>query len=401
MTDFSSLSQSNLMPQEEKLEVKRQSKELFIGIPKEKDLQENRIAIVPEAVQLLVSHGHRVLVESGAGENSNFSDNDYSEAGAKIVHDAKSVYEADLIVKVEPPTDDELDLMKEKQTLISALQIYTQNQSYIQKLLSKNVKALAYEFIQDEARMIPLIRSMSEIAGNSSVLIASEYLNNVNNGKGLLLGGVTGVTPTELVIIGAGTVAEFAARTAMGLGASVKIFDNSLSRLRRIQNDLSTRVYTSIIEPKVLSKALQRADVVIGALRSNDERTPCVVTEEMVSKMKKGSVIVDVSIDQGGCFETSELTSHEKPVFEKYDVVHYCVPNIPSRVSRTASYAISNILTPILVRVGDEGGFESLLRKDVGLRQGVYVCRGMLSNKMVGEWFGLPFQEIELIMASI
>ena len=401
MTDFSSLSQSNLMPQEEKLEVKRQSKELFIGIPKEKDLQENRIAIVPEAVQLLVSHGHRVLVESGAGENSNFSDNDYSEAGAKIVHDAKSVYEADLIVKVEPPTDDELDLMKEKQTLISALQIYTQNQSYIQKLLSKNVKALAYEFIQDEARMIPLIRSMSEIAGNSSVLIASEYLNNVNNGKGLLLGGVTGVTPTELVIIGAGTVAEFAARTAMGLGASVKIFDNSLSRLRRIQNDLSTRVYTSIIEPKVLSKALQRADVVIGALRSNDERTPCVVTEEMVSKMKKGSVIVDVSIDQGGCFETSELTSHEKPVFEKYDVVHYCVPNIPSRVSRTASYAISNILTPILIRVGDEGGFESLLRKDVGLRQGVYVCRGMLSNKMVGEWFGLPFQEIDLIMASI
>ena len=401
MTDFSSLSQSNLMPQEEKLEVKRQSKELFIGIPKEKDLQENRIAIVPEAVQLLVSHGHRVLVESGAGENSNFSDNDYSEAGAKIVHDAKSVYEADLIVKVEPPTDDELDLMKEKQTLISALQIYTQNQSYIQKLLSKNVKALAYEFIQDEARMIPLIRSMSEIAGNSSVLIASEYLNNVNNGKGLLLGGVTGVTPTELVIIGAGTVAEFAARTAMGLGASVKIFDNSLSRLRRIQNDLSTRVYTSIIEPKVLSKALQRADVVIGALRSNDERTPCVVTEEMVSKMKKGSVIVDVSIDQGGCFETSELTSHEKPVFEKYDVVHYCVPNIPSRVSRTASYAISNILTPILIRVGDEGGFEFLLRKDVGLRQGVYVCRGMLSNKMVGEWFGLPFQEIDLIMASI
>lgn len=401
MTDFSSLSQSNLMPQEEKLEVKRQSKELFIGIPKEKDLQENRIAIVPEAVQLLVSHGHRVLVESGAGENSNFSDNDYSEAGAKIVHDAKSVYEADLIVKVEPPTDDELDLMKEKQTLISALQIYTQNQSYIQKLLSKNVKALAYEFIQDEARMIPLIRSMSEIAGNSSVLIASEYLNNVNNGKGLLLGGVTGVTPTELVIIGAGTVAEFAARTAMGLGASVKIFDNSLSRLRRIQNDLSTRVYTSIIEPKVLSKALQRADVVIGALRSNDERTPCVVTEEMVSKMKKGSVIVDVSIDQGGCFETSELTSHEKPIFEKYDVVHYCVPNIPSRVSRTASYAISNILTPILIRVGDEGGFEPLLRKDVGLRQGVYVCRGMLSNKMVGEWFGLPFQEIDLIMASI
>ena len=401
MTDFSSLSKSNLMPQEEKLEVKRQSKELFIGIPKEKDLQENRIAIVPEAVQLLVSHGHKVLVESGAGENSNFSDNDYSESGAKIVYDAKSVYKADLIVKVEPPTDNELDLMKEKQTLISALQIYTQDQSYIQKLLSKKVKALAYEFIQDEARMIPLIRSMSELAGNSSVLIASEYLNNVNNGKGLLLGGITGVTPTELVIIGAGTVAEFAARTAMGLGASVKIFDNSLSRLRRIQNDLNTRVYTSIIEPKVLSKALQRADVVIGALRSNDERTPCVVTEEMVSKMKKGSVIVDVSIDQGGCFETSELTSHEKPVFEKYDVVHYCVPNIPSRVSRTASYAISNILTPILIRVGDEGGFESLLRKDVGLRQGVYVCRGMLSNKMVGEWFGLPFQEIDLIMASI
>ena len=401
MTNISSIGSGDLLPQEEKLEVKKQSKTLFIGVPKEITLQESRIPIVPDAVQLLVSHGHEVLIESMAGEGANFQDTKFSEAGAKIVYDTKEIYQADIILKVEPPTLDEIEMMKGRQTLISALQITTRSKDFIKKLAQKKITCLAYEFIQDCSGLMPLIRSMSEIAGNASVLIASECMSNVNNGKGLLFGGIAGVTPTEVVIIGAGTVGEFAARSAMGLGASVKVFDNSLSKLRRLQNDLNLRVYTSIIQPKVLSKALRRADVVIGALRSNDKRTPCVVSEQMVSKMKEGSVIIDVSIDQGGCFETSELTNHAQPIFRKHGVVHYCVPNIPSRVARTASFSLSNLLTPIILNAGDHGGIEEIINYDSGLRQGVYICHGILTNKMVGEWFDLDYKEIDLIIASI
>ena len=401
MTNISYFGSGNLIPQEEKLELKKQAKSLFIGVPKEITFQESRIAIVPDAVQLLVSHGHEVIIESKAGEGANFSDSEFSEAGAKIVYDTKEIYQADVILKVEPPTIEEIKLMKGRQTLISALQITTRSKKFIEKLAQKKINCLAYEFIQDDSGMMPLIRSMSEIAGNTSILIASEYLSNVNLGKGLLLGGIAGVTPTEVVIIGAGTVGEFAARSAMGLGASVKVFDNSLSKLRRLQNDLNTRVFTSIIQPKVLQKALRRADVVIGALRSNDKRTPCVVSEQMVSQMKDGSVIIDVSIDQGGCFETSQLTNHSKPIFNKFGVVHYCVPNIPSRVARTASYSLSNLLTPIILKAGDFGGLDNVIVGDVGLRKGVYICHGMLTNKMVAEWFNLNYKEIDLLIASI
>lgn len=401
MTNISSFGSGDLIPQEEKLELKKQAKSLFIGVPKEITFQESRIAIVPDAVQLLVSHGHEVIIESKSGEGANFPDSEFSEAGAKIVYDTKEIYQADVILKVEPPTIEEIEMMKGRQTLISALQITTRSKKFIEKLAQKKINCLAYEFIQDDSGMMPLIRSMSEIAGNTSILIASECLSNANLGKGLMLGGIAGVTPTEVVIIGAGTVGEFAARSAMGLGASVKVFDNSLSKLRRLQNDLNTRVFTSIIQPKVLQKALRRADVVIGALRSNDKRTPCVVSEQMVSQMKDGSVIIDVSIDQGGCFETSQLTNHAKPTFNKYGVVHYCVPNIPSRVARTASYSLSNLLTPIILKAGDFGGLDNVIVSDVGLRQGVYICHGMLTNKMVAEWFNLDYKEIDLIIASI
>ena len=401
MTNLSPLENTDLLPKEETLELKSDKLNLFIGLPKENTFQENRIAIVPEAVQLLVNHGHRVLVESGYGDNANFSDHEFSEAGAEIVRDTKKVYQADIIMKVEPPTLKEVDMMKGRQTLISALQITTQNKEYIDKLLSKKITALAFEYIQDESGVIPLIRSMSEIAGNTSLLIASEYLSNVNNGKGLMLGGISGVAPTEVVVVGAGTVGECATRAAIGLGASVKVFDNALSKLRRLQNDINFRIFTSIIQPKVLSKALMRADVVIGALRSNDKRTPCVISEEMVQNMKNGSVIIDVSIDQGGCVETSELTNHSNPIFTKHGVIHYCVPNIASRVSRTASFALSNILTPILLEISDQGGLEAILKRDVGLRHGVYMYHGILSNRMVGDWFGLSFKEIDLLIASL
>ena len=389
-----------LMPQEEMLEVQRKKGSLYIGVPKETYFQENRICLVPEAVALLVSNGHQVIIETNAGKAANFEDKDYSEAGAKIAYSSKEVYEADIILKVAPPSDEEIEMLQRKQTLFSALQMTVQSDNYVKQLMNKKVTAIAYDYIKDEDGIFPIIRSMSEIAGNTSILIAAEYLSNINNGNGTMFGGITGTSPTEVVIIGAGTVGEFATRAALGLGAMVKIFDNSVYRLRRLQSDLATRVFTSVLQPKVLAKALKTADVVIGAIRAPNGRTPCVVTEEMVSEMKYGSVMIDISIDQGGCFETSRVTNHTNPVYRTHGVIHYCVPNIPSRVSRTASYALSNVLTPILVNMGDEGGVESLLRSNSGVRHGVYIYNGILTNQFLGETFKLPYKDIDLIMAA-
>lgn len=385
------------MPQEEVLEVQKSNQQLQIGIPKETCLQEKRVALTPDAVELLVENGHELIVETGAGESAHYSDADYSEAGAKIVYSAKEAFEADMILKIEPPSLVEIDLMKYNQTLISALQLKTQQKEYFQKMMKKGVTALSFEDMQDDEGIVPVVRSMSEIAGSTSILIASEYLSNANNGKGFMLGGVSGVPPTEVVIIGAGTVGTFAARTALGLGASVKVFDKSLTKLRRLQSMLNNMpIYTCVIQPKILEKALMRCDVAIGAIRSNNGRTPCVVTEDMVRSMKAGSVIVDVSIDQGGCVESSELTSHDEPVFRKFDVIHYCVPNIASRVSRTASFSISNILAPVLLNIGEKGGIDDLLFLNKNVRQGLYLYKGSLTNKSIGEWFDLPYTESDL-----
>ena len=398
---LAALTKGVLMPQEEMLEIARKKGKLFIGIPRETSFQENRVALVPDAIGLLVNNGHRVVVETNAGKMSNFKDNDYSEAGAEIVYTTKEVYEADIILKIAPPSLADIEYMKPRQTLISALQLTVQPENYVKKLMAKKVTAIAFDWIQDEEGTFPAIRAMSEIAGNASILIAAEYLSNANNGQGMMLGGISGISPTEVVILGSGTVGEFATRAALGLGASVKVFDNSVHKLRRLQSILSTRVFTSIIHPKVLAKNLKTADVVIGALRATQGRTPCVVTEDMVSEMKAGSVIVDVSIDQGGCFETSKVTTHTNPVYKKHDVIHYCVPNIASRVSRTASYAFSTLFTPIMLNVGEEGGVERMLKHDKGTRNGVYIYNGILTNRYLGEIFELPWKNIELLMASV
>jgi alanine dehydrogenase len=387
-----------LMPQPEMLELSTKKKSLFIGIPNESAFQEHRIPLVPGAVNLLVSNGHKVYIETNAGLSSSFSDKEYSDSGAKICYDVKEVYQADIILKVEPPSLDELDYFKHNQCLISALQLKTQTADYFKKLMEKKVTAVAFDYIQDETGMFPIVRSMSEIAGTSSILIAAELLSTSAGGKGLLMGGIAGVSPIQIVIIGAGTVAEYAARSAMALGASVKVFDNSIARLRRIQNNLNSRVATSILQPKVLEKALRRADVAIGALGTTAVRTPCVISDEMVQLMKPKSVIVDVSIDKGGCFETSEITNHEKPTFVKHDVIHYCVPNIASRSSKTASYSLSNVLAPMLLEVGDGGGVQGMLLRSQNIRCGVYVYNGVITNKGIGSWFKLPFKEIRLIL---
>jgi len=397
---MSSLTSSMLLPQEQMLAVSKKQQQLFIGIPKETSFQENRIPLIPDAVAQLVNNGHEIYVEAGAGAASNFQDSDYSEAGAKICYSPEEVYKADIVLKIAPPSEDELKLIQPRQTLISIVQMHTQNDQFIRQLSGKKVTAVGFEYMHDETGAYPIIQAMSEIVGSASILIAGEYLSNAFNGKGELLGGVAGIPPTQVVIIGAGTVGEFAARAALGLGSDVKVFDNSIARLLRIQSRLGQRLFTSMISPGLLLKELRTADVALGALRSSEGRTPVVVTEEMVSEMRVGSVIIDVSIDQGGCFETSEVTNHSQPVFKKYGVVHYCVPNIASRVSRTASTALSNIFTPILIAAGEEGGFDEMLWKDKSVRKGVYMYRGSITNRFVAEACKLPYKDLDLLMAA-
>lgn len=380
------------------MEVRKDSSRLQIGIPRETSLQEKRVALTPDAVHLLTENGHEVIIETEAGASANYSDRDYSEAGGKIVYSPKEVFEAQMILKIEPPSEEEIGLMKHRQVLISALQMKTRKRSYFKALMDKKITALSFENMEDEDGIVPVVRSMSEIAGNTSILIAAEYLSNANNGKGFMLGGVSGVPPTEVVIIGAGTVGTFAARTALGLGANVKVFDRSLTRLRRLQSMLHNMpIYTCVIQPKILEKALMRCDVAIGAVRAENGRTPCIVTEDMVQKMKSGSVIVDVSIDQGGCFESSELTNHDDPIIIKNEIIHYGVPNIASRVSRTASFSLSNIMAPVLISMGEMGGLEEMLHRNPGVRSGLYLASGKLTSRSIGDWFDLPYTEGDLL----
>ena len=395
------IEQGGLLPKEEMLEVFQKKESLNIGIPKEVSFQERRVALVPEAVSLLVSNGHRVKVETGCGEGANFSDNDYSEAGAEVCYDRKEIYSCNLIFKVAPPSELEVDMMTGNQTFISALQISIQPKEVLQKLMKKKITAVAWDYIRDETGVFSVVRTLGEIAGTTSIQVAGELLSCFASGKGMILGGIAGVQPTEVVIIGAGTVGESATRSALGLGASVKVFDNSLAKLRRLQNDIGSKVFTSILQPKVLAKAIRRADVVIGAIRSPFGKTPCIVSETMVESMKTGSVIVDVSIDQGGCFETSQVTNHIEPLYIKHEVIHYCVPNIASRVSRTASFALSNIFSPLLLEIGENGGTTELICRNPGFRNGVYIYKGVLTNEVLGKVFDLKYKNIELLIPRI
>jgi len=385
---------------EETLDVKPHGTELLIGIPKECSFSENRIALTPEAVGVMVANGHRVIVETKAGEGSSYSDIDYSEAGAKIAYDKKEVFECDVLVKSAPVSETECELLKPNQFIISPIHLAVMKKEILQKMMDKKITALSFENLKDDSGHNPIVRSMSEIAGSAVMLIAGQYLSNANNGKGVLVGGISGIPPTKVIIIGAGIVGEYAARTALAMGASVKIFDNSIYRLKRLQNNIGGRLWTSVIEPKILAKQLKTCDVAVGALSSTGGRTPIVVSEEMVSNMRPGTVIVDVSIDRGGCFETSEVTTHEKPVFKKYDVIHYCVPNIPSGFARTASQAISNVLMPLLLETADDGGIDNVVWYKINIRSGIYLFKGSLTNFHLSERFDLKFTDLNLLIAS-
>lgn len=391
--------EASLLPQEELLQVLASQDDLTIGIPKERSLQEKRVALVPEAVALLVAHGHEVLIESQAGEESGFSDIDYSESGARIIHNRKQVFEAGLILKVEPPSLDEVNLMERRATLVSALQLSVQSKDVLAKLSEKKITAIAWDLIRNKNGLYPLVRAMGEIAGNVCVLIAGNLLSG-DKSRAAMLGGISGVRPSEIVILGAGTVGEFAARAAIGLGAQVKIFDNRPHRLVRIQQSLGQRVWTSTLQPSVLNEALKTADVAIGAMRGDGSRSPMIVSEAMVSSMKEGAVIIDVCIDRGGCFETSHITSHENPTYVDQGVIHYCVPNIASSVSGTASQALSNIIAPFILSIASDGGVDLAIRSANVVKSGVYLYKGIITNSDIAEERGLPFKDLDLLLAT-
>jgi alanine dehydrogenase len=386
--------------QEEVLDIKFRSKPLMIGIPKEIAFQENRIGLIPEAVSVLVANGHEVLMEHNSGEGSRYSDMDYSEAGAKIVFDKEEVYKCPILVKTAPPVEADILFLQMNQTIISPLHLTALEKGLMEKLMAKKITALAIENIKDENQNYPILRSMGEITGSAVMLIAGQYLSNFNQGKGVLLGGISGVPPTKVVIIGADIIGEFATRNALALGASVKVFDNNVSRLQRLQNNLGQRVWTSVLEPKILAQQLKTCEVAIGALRNDFSHAPIVVTEDMVSAMRPGSIIIDVAIDRGGCFETSELTNHENPIRIKHGVLHYGVPNIPSGFARTASQAISNVLMPLLVQIGDLGGLSEIIWHQIHLREGIYLYKGALTDFYISEKFNLKYTDLNLLIAS-
>lgn len=390
-----------LLPQEQMVEVTKDQKGFSIGVPTELEFEENRIALIPDAALLLVNNGHEVIVQHEAGKSSKFSDREFTEAGASIAYSNEELYKkSNVIIKVQPPTLEEIELIQPGSVVISALQVAQISTAYINALNQKRITAFAFEMLEDEVGGLPIVRAMSEIAGSTVMLIAAEYLNSYNDGRGIILGGITGVPPTKVVIIGAGTAAEYAARTALGLGAEVKIFDNQMYKLRRIKQELGYQIFTSIIDHTVLIDALKRADVVIGAMRAEDGRSPCIVSEEMVSVMKEDSVIVDVSIDQGGCFETSEVTTHSRPWFKKFGVTHYCVPNIPSRVAHTASTALSNILAPMLIQAQELGGIEEMIFAKDWVMKGVYTHKGSLTARHIAKRLNLKYKDLNLFRIS-
>jgi alanine dehydrogenase len=385
---------------EETLDIKPKGEAMCIGIPKETSFNENRIALTPEAVGVIIANGHEVNIETNAGVGSNYSDKDYSDAGAKIIFDKKEIFNCSTIVKSAPVSEEDCELLKPNTYIISPIHLAVMKRGILEKMMEKKITALSFENLKDASGHNPIVRSMSEIAGSAVMLVAGQYLSNANNGKGVLVGGISGIPPTKVIIIGAGIVGEYAARTALAMGASVKIFDNSIYRLKRLQNNIGGRLWTSVIEPKILGKQLKTCDVAIGALSGASGRTPIVVSEEMVSQMRPGSVIVDVSIDHGGCFETSEVTTHEKPVFKKYEVIHYCVPNIPSGFARTASQAISNVLTALLLETAEDGGIDNVIWYKINIRSGIYLFKGSLTNIHLSERFDLKYTDLNLLIAS-
>lgn len=398
LTEHSKAGSTFMMPKEEMLEVRRKGKKIRIGIPSDHKKVEYRVPLTPQAVELLVSYGHDILIEKEAGKAASYSDEEYRNAGALVMDDRKEIFECDIILRVSPFDESEIDMMKGYQALISDLQINAHCPNSIGKLMHKKMTNIAYEYLEDDAGSKPIVQLMSQISGSAAVVLINEYMSKSRGGKGVLLGSVTGISPAELVILGSGTAAEFAARAAIGLGAMVKVFDDNISSLRRLEEKLSQRIFTSVYYPKVVGKALKSADAVLGAMPVGVPPS-FRISEDMIKKMKPGSVIIDLNVSQGGCFETSRCTDLNNPSFVEHGIIHYCVPNLPAIVARTASIALSNVLIPILISIGEIGGIDNYIKSSRSFRKGVYVYNGILTNSALAEKFNLPYKDVDLLLA--
>lgn len=394
------IGQESLFPQEKLLELAKNENAISIGIPREKDPDETRISLTPQGVNLIVDSGHKVILERGAGDTARYTDKDYSEAGAIITQNIGEVFQADVILKVLPPSEKEAALFKERSTLFCMLSLTKLTKETIHILMAKKITAISLDTFQDEHACYPIVRSLSEIEGIASINVATHYLSHATNGKGVLLGGITGISPAEVVILGAGTAGTVAARAALGMGAAVKVFDHSMYLLREISHNLGRHVFTSNLHPSVLSKALKSADVVIGTMRFLNGVRRFMLTEELIQLMKKGTIIVDLSVDQGGCFESTRPTTLKHPVYEKHGVIHHCLPSISALFPRSASIAFSNIISSLVLDIAQTNGITNAVKENAGIRHGVFLFCGILTNHYVGKHFDISSKDISLLLAA-
>ena len=368
---------------------------MIIGVPKEIKAQENRVAVMPSGVMSFVDAGHTVYVEKNAGIGSGFTDEEYVAVGAKIIDTPKEVYEAaEMIYKVKEPLKSEYGYLREGQTLFTYLHLAPDVQQ-TKALIDAKVTGIAYETVQLDDGSLPLLAPMSAIAGRMSVQVGAYLLQKINNGSGVLLGGVPGVAPGHTVIIGGGNVGFNAMQMAIGLGARVTVLDLSLERLAYIQELMSSRVVTLMSNSYNVAKAVAGADLVIGAVLVPGARAPKLVSKEMVMSMRPGSVIVDVAIDQGGSIETIDrLTSHDEPYYVEHGIVHYSVPNMPGAVPRTSTFALSNATLPYALQIAEKGP-EAAMRDNPALLKGLNVYKGRITNQGVAESQGLPLEAVD------
>ena len=393
--------ESTLLPLGQLAATEDRRQTLRIGVPGEDGNHERRVALAPYAAAVLVASGHEVRIQAGAGAEAQFADAEYADAGCEVVGSAGEVYaESDVVAKVFPPRPDEIDLMRDRQVLLSALHLGGLQATTLRRLMELKVTGIGFEFIADADGTLPIVRMMHEISGSMAVQTAARLLESTEGGRGVMLGGISGVPPATVVILGAGVIGEWAARTAIGFGAHTIVLDTDLTALRAIEHVLDRRVTTAMANPTYVETAVKNADVVIGAAMTMGQRSPVIVTEEAVATMRQGSVIVDLAMDQGGCIGTSRPTTPDAPTFVAHGVVHHCLPNLPSAVARTGTYALSNALTPYILEIGEAGSINDALWSNTSLRAGTYVYRRHLTKKSLASMFGMPHRDIELLIAS-
>ncbi|OHB87921.1 MAG: alanine dehydrogenase [Planctomycetes bacterium RIFCSPHIGHO2_02_FULL_50_42] len=365
---------------------------MITGVPKETKVDEYRVALIPVGAEELVKNGHTVLVEKGAGLGSGIADEEYSRAGAKLVDKVKKIFsDAHMILKVKEPLPEEYPLMREGQIIFTFFH-FAASRELTDALVRSKAVAIAYETVRDEKGGHPLLTPMSEVAGRMSIQQGAKYLEKPMEGRGILLGGVPGVAPAEVVVIGGGVVGTQAAKVAAGLGSRVTIMDINLDRLRYLDDIMPKNVITLMSNAQNVRERLKEADLLIGAVLIEGARTPVLITRDMIKTMKPGAVIVDVSIDQGGCVETSRPTTHSKPTFIVDGVLHYCVTNMPGAVGGTSTYALTNASLPFVIEIANKG-YEKAAKENPAIRYGLNIVNGKIVNKAVAEAFGLQHHE--------